>query len=123
MTQPVDSDSKVQRPAHHFAEPHHVVQDPALSADQKADALDSLEQDARQLSEASSEGMHGGERSKLHDVLGAKDALAASAVADAYRAVLQDLQLRQRLESAPRTGALLDQAIVALTRLAAASDR
>jgi hypothetical protein len=38
--------------------------------------LDSLEQDARLLADAASEGMSGGELNKLHDVLNAKDALA-----------------------------------------------
>jgi hypothetical protein len=119
MSHPVDSHAKVHRPAAHFAEPHHVVLDVSLSSDQKADALDTLEQDARQLSQAASEGMHGGERSKLHDVLGAQDALAAAAVANAYETVLGDLQLRQTLESDPAAKALIDQALFTLKKLAA----
>ena len=70
------SDEKVQKPATHFDEPHEVVVDSSLSKPQKVKALDALEQDARQLSEASAEGMAGGERSKLHEVLKAKDTLA-----------------------------------------------
>jgi hypothetical protein len=46
-----------------------------LPKGQKLEALDALEQDARQLSVASAEGMIGGEPSKLHDVLDAKDSL------------------------------------------------
>jgi hypothetical protein len=60
----------------HFDEPRHVLTDGSLSKGQKAEALDTLEQDARQLAEASSEGMTGGERNKLHEVLIAKDTLA-----------------------------------------------
>jgi hypothetical protein len=71
-------DEKVQKPATHFDEPHEVVADPSLSKPQKVKALDTLEQDARQLSEASAEGMAGGERTKLHEVLKAKDKLILS---------------------------------------------
>ena len=77
MTEPVDNDAKVQKPSAHFVEPHDVVVDPLLSGAQKVDALETIEQDARQMSVASSEGMAGGERSKLHDVLEAKTELAA----------------------------------------------
>ena len=73
------TDEKVQKPATHFDEPHEVVADSSLSKPQKGKALDALEQDARQLSEASAEGMAGGERTKLHEVLKAKDALALPA--------------------------------------------
>ena len=62
-------------PAAHFDQPHEVVVDSSLSKSQKIKALDTLEQDARQLSEASAEGMTGGERSKLHEVLKAKSGL------------------------------------------------
>jgi len=67
------SDEKVQKPAAHFDEPHQVVAESSLSKSEKVKALDTLEQDARQLSEASAEGMAGGERTKLHEVLKAKD--------------------------------------------------
>ncbi len=117
MTQPVDSDTKVQRPSLHFAEPHHVVLDDALSGDQKAAALETLEQDHRQLSQASAEGMHGGEPTRLHDVLGARDVLAASTVTAAYGTVMANLQSRQMLEASHATKALLDQALFALKRL------
>jgi hypothetical protein len=70
------SDDKVQKPATHFDEPHEVVADSSLSISQKVKALDALEQDARQLSDASAEGMDGGERTKLHEVLKAKEMLA-----------------------------------------------
>jgi hypothetical protein len=69
------SDEKVQKPSSHFDEPSEVVEDPLLSKAGKAEALDVLEQDARQLAEATSEGMSGGERNKLHEVLIAKKTL------------------------------------------------
>ncbi len=75
MTELTKTEEKVQKPSSHFDEPHEVVVDPSLSKARKAEALDVLEQDARQLAEASSEGMAGGERNKLHDVLIAKKAL------------------------------------------------
>jgi hypothetical protein len=64
----------------YYEEPHEVVVDSSLSKAQKVEALNTLEQDARQLAEASSEGMGGGERNKLHDVLIAEDVLASPPV-------------------------------------------
>lgn len=117
MSTESNTDAKIEKPATHFAEPHEVVTDSSLSLPEKATALDALEQDARQMAEASSEGMGGGERSKLRDVLNAKDAIAAPSVADAYEIVLRDLRLRQKRDSAmgPRTG--LSQAIAVLDSL------
>lgn len=63
---------RVQRPATHFDLPDDVVSDRKLSDEQKRAALDTLEQDARQLSDATAEGMVGGERSNLDEVLDAK---------------------------------------------------
>ena len=45
-----------------FDAPIEVVTDPSLSKQEKAEALEDLEQDARQLDIASSEGMSGGGR-------------------------------------------------------------
>ena len=70
-------DEKVPKPATHFDEPQ-VVADSSLSKAEKVKALDTLEQDARQLSEASAEGMAGGERTKLHEVLKAKDTVTSN---------------------------------------------
>jgi hypothetical protein len=60
-----------------------VVVDSSLSKAQKVKALDTMEQDARQLAEASSEGMSGGKRNKLHEVLIAENVLAPPPVTDA----------------------------------------
>lgn len=50
----------------HFDEPH-VVMESSLPKAKEVEALDVLGQDARQLAEASSEGMAGGERNKLNE--------------------------------------------------------
>jgi hypothetical protein len=119
MSEQAKSDEKVQKPSTYFDEPQEVVVDSSLSKAQKVEALDTLEQDARQLSEASSEGMGGGERNKLQDVLIAKDTLALQSVADAYEIVLQDLRSRQKRDPAINTRVLLEQAIAALDGLLA----
>lgn len=67
--------AKVARPHAHFEEPAAVVDDPLLSTSEKMLALDALEQDARQLAVASSEGMSGGEPVRLNEVLVAKEAI------------------------------------------------
>jgi hypothetical protein len=119
MSQPFVRHEEAEQPSAHLAEPNRVVLDGSLSNGEKAAALDQIEQDPRQLMLAASEGMEGDGSTKLHDVLSAKDALAASERAEAYRTVLQDLEFRYIEEPTPATRALLDQAIVALKRLAA----
>lgn len=116
MSEQAKSDPKVQKPAAHYDEPHEVVLDASLSKVQKVEALGALEQDARQLAQASSEGMSGGERTKLHEVLVAKDALGLP-VLEAYETVLQDLRSRQKRDPANQTRDLLRQAITALEAL------
>ena len=81
MNEQAKSDGDVRKPSTHFDEPHQVVES-ALSKAKKVETLDALEQDARQLAEASSEGMAGGARNKLHEVLIAKDRLGAPPAAD-----------------------------------------
>ena len=75
MNEQTKSDEKVDKPSSQFDDPHEVAEDPSLSKARKVEALDVLEQDARQLAEATSEGMSGGERNKLHEVLIAKKTL------------------------------------------------
>jgi hypothetical protein len=67
--------AEVEKPPAHFDDPHHVVADSNLSKQEKVEALEALEQDARLLSTATEEGMTGGEHSKLSDLLNAKRAL------------------------------------------------
>ena len=116
MSEETSNDAKVQNPSTYFNEPHEVVVDSSLSKAQKAEALDMLEQDARQLAEASSEGMSGGERDKLREVLVAEHALSLP-VADAYETVLQDLRSRQERHPAIDARALLGQIIAALDEI------
>ena len=117
MSQDQISKTKIEKPHKHFESPHQVVLDPALSKEQKLEALDHLEQDARQLAVASSEGMSGGEGTKLQEVLAAKDALERAPVANAYDIVLQDLRSRQVQSKSDLLRNLLGQAISALEAL------
>jgi hypothetical protein len=105
---------KVNRPHAFFDNPQEVVIDPALSKEQKKEALDALEQDARQLSVASAEGMTGGEPSKLHDVLDAEDSLELPPTAYAYAVVLKDLRSRLTKDVTGDARALVEQALAAL---------
>jgi hypothetical protein len=64
---------KVENPQAHFAKPKEIVKDRALSHDEKKKALNTWEQDERQLMTASNEGMAGSEeglRSDDHNRLG-----------------------------------------------------
>jgi hypothetical protein len=103
------------QPQENFDAPHQVVADPALSKPEKAKALDDLEQDARQLAAASSEGMSGGEPTALAEVLQAKGALELPPIAFAYELVLKDLAAR-RLKGDGDAG-LIAQATAALEAL------
>jgi len=96
---------------------HQVVGDPALSKEQKKDALDILEQDARQLSVASAEGMTGGEPTGLHEVLDAKDSLELPPTAYAYHLVRKDLMSRLDADPSGDARVLIEQALLALEAL------
>jgi hypothetical protein len=52
-----------------YRRPIEVITDPLLSKQEKAESLEDLEQDARQLATASGEGMSGGEPTALAEVL------------------------------------------------------
>ena len=76
---------KIQSPATTYDKPHDIVKDEGLSHDEKKAALNTWEQDARQLMTASNEGMPGpeeGEESQDHHRLGevvrAKDKIGES---------------------------------------------
>ena len=53
----VNPKDKVEKPQTHFDTPKEVVEDKALSHDEKKKALNNWEQDERQLMTASAEGM------------------------------------------------------------------
>jgi len=71
--------------------PAHIVVDPALSRDQKVRALEAMEQDARQLSTATAEGMDGGEPTRLHEVLVAKSTIDLPSDSIAFAVVVNSL--------------------------------
>ena len=73
-------ETKVKDPATHFDKPNDVVHDVNLSLDEKKKALNTWEQDARQLLTASNEGMTGSQEgaqpadhNRLGEVVRAKD--------------------------------------------------
>ena len=75
-------DRKVENPSSTFDKPIDVVKAPELSLDEKKKALNTWEQDARQLLTASNEGMPGPEEGlekedthKFGEVVRAKDAI------------------------------------------------
>jgi len=117
----IDTDSdKTARPHAHFEAPHEVVVDPGLSKEQKLEALDSLEQDARQLAIASSEGMSDGETTGLQEVLHARDVLEMPPLSIAYEVVLQDLHLRLMGVEGDEMRTMLQQTIAALKSISTA---
>jgi hypothetical protein len=74
--------AQIESPATAFEKPSDVVDDTSLTLQQKKDALDTWEQDARQLMTASNEGMPGRQEGlepddhhRMADVLRAKQAL------------------------------------------------
>ena len=77
---------KIEHPQSHYATPDELIEDRALSFEEKRDALKIWEQDARQMLTASNEGMAGREEGidpSDHHMLGqverAKDKLQRSA--------------------------------------------
>ena len=86
--------TKVNEPHKAFEHPAEVVADPSLSKEQKVSALDSLEQDARQLATAADEGMTGGEDTNLREVLVAKEALELPGSEAAFAVVMQTLEAK-----------------------------
>ena len=105
---------KIDKPHTFFVEPHDVVIDPALSKAQKAVILDTLEQDARQMSAASNEGMAGGELANLHEVLEAKDSLDLPPIAHAYDLVVKDLRSRVKSDLPGDSRALIEIGLTAM---------
>jgi len=61
MANSLKTKDKVENPKANFDKPKEIVQDKALSHDEKKKALNTWEQDERQLLTASNEGMPGNE--------------------------------------------------------------
>lgn len=114
--------AKIDKPQEFFADPLEVVIDPGLSKVQKIEVLDGLEQDARQLADAATEGMTGGAPNLLHDVLDAKDALELSPKAVAYALVHKDLHDQRKTAEDGTTRAAAEHALVALHGVAKAGE-
>jgi hypothetical protein len=55
---------KIKNPGVHFDKPKKIIQDKALSHDEKKKALNTWEQDERQLLTASNEGMSGADEGR-----------------------------------------------------------
>jgi hypothetical protein len=78
---------KVGNPEAHFEKPKEIAQDKALSHDEKKTALNTWEQDERQLLTASNEGMpggdeglHSGDDNRLGEVVRAKEKIGEKPV-------------------------------------------
>jgi hypothetical protein len=98
-----------------------VIVDPELSKPEKVRALESLEQDARQLATAAAEGMTTGEKSGLQDVLAARDALELPPFDLAVSVVLQGLRARLRDSEEGEAHSLIARAIEAMEAAIAVS--
>ena len=107
--------AKVEHPGQAFTHPTEVVADPELSTNEKLDALGSLEQDARQLSVASAEGMSGGEDTGLRNVLEAKRTLELPSPDTAFTVVLRTFQDQLPHTLGTETHALITRAMDAIT--------
>jgi len=108
------STDEVQQLHAHFEHPAAVVVDPRLSRDEKVRALEEMEQDAKQLSTATAEGMTGGEEGDLRSVRAAKEALDLPPFALAVSAVLQEFKARLRAPEWSEAHALIAHAIDAV---------
>ena len=107
---------KIEHPAKEFSHPAEVLTDRTLSAAQKRQALNSLEQDARQLAVASAEGMTGGEQTQLQDVLEAERSLEQPSSDGAFIAVLHTLEDQRHRTRGSDTEVLIERAIDAINR-------
>ena len=106
---------EVDRPHAHFDQPGEIVVDPTLSKGEKIRALETMEQDARQLAAASAEGMSGGEDTGLHEVLAAKGAMELPAGEVALAVVMQDLRGKLPGTEGTAVHRVIEHAIEALT--------
>lgn len=97
-----------------------VVADPTLSKQDKTHALDSLEQDARQLAVAAAEGMSGGEETQLRPVLQAKRSLELPSDAAAFTVVQRELEQKLRETQGTGAHAAISRAIDAINEARAA---
>ena len=83
-TQSEAKKAKVEKPANYYKSPDEITKDADLSPDEKRQALNTWEQDARQMMTASNEGMSGDEEGsdqrdthRLGEVVRAKEKIGA----------------------------------------------
>jgi hypothetical protein len=107
----VEAQDKVEHPLAHFENPADVVVDAGLTKDDKVRALETMEQDARQMAVAAGEGMAGGEAARLDDVLAAKDALELPPFDLAVTVVVQGLRAKLPLFEGTETHTTIAGAI------------
>jgi hypothetical protein len=117
------AEKKLEHPAKEFSNPTEVLTDRSLSTRQKQHALDALEQDARQLAVASSEGMAGGERTNLRNVLEAERSLEPTPADPAFTEVLRTLEDQRHKVRGTDTDVLITRAIDAINEACAAIQR
>jgi hypothetical protein len=67
MADTTKAKEKIDNPEAHFDKPKEIIKDDALSHEEKTKALNTWEQDERQLLTASNEGMPGGEEGLKRD--------------------------------------------------------
>ncbi len=106
--------AKVEQPAKEYSDPAQVAADPSLSTRQKRQALNSLEQDARQLAVAAGEGMSGGEETKLRHVMETKRSLESPSPDDAFAVVLRTFEDALNKTHGTESHALITRAIEAI---------
>ena len=114
------AEEKLEHPAKEFSHPGEVVTDRSLSTQQKRAALDSLEQDARQLAVATAEGMVGGEETRLRNVLEAERSLERPSEDLAFSTVLRTFEQHREKTLGTDTDVLITRAIEAITEARAA---
>jgi hypothetical protein len=107
-------EEKLAHPAKEFSNPREVLADRSLSTSEKQAALNSLEQDARQLAVATAEGMSGGEPTKLRNVLEAERSLESPSPDHAFAVVLQALEEQRDKARGTDTDVLMTRAIEAI---------
>jgi hypothetical protein len=105
---------KVETPARVFAKPTEVVADPDLSARDKVSALNTLEQDARQMAVASAEGMSGGEETNLREVLQAKRNVELPSAEAAFTVVTASFEKQLQETLGTEAHALISRALEAM---------
>jgi hypothetical protein len=114
---------KLEHPAKEFSHPGEVVTDRSLSIPEKQAALNSLEQDARQLAVATAEGMVGGEETKLRNVLEAERSLDLPSQDLAFTVVLRTFEQHRDKTRGTDTDVLITRAIEAINEARAAITR